>query len=199
MLDNFYVVEQTLRLAREDMPVGYYKQLPQLSSAPLAGYPRVFALAWEVLGYSWNQLDIEQVTSFVRAYQQVQPLTMGELWALPTMLRLGIAGQAGGRGGAYHRIERAPDSLLPTALPAAQPPPDDVLVANCFLALRMLLTQDWKEFLESVSLVEQTLRLDPADIYVRMDFETRNQYRRIVEEIARSAHQSEDAVAQKVD
>ena len=90
LLDNFYLVEQALRQIREHMPAGYYRQLPKLTESPLEGYPRVYALAREIIGYFESQLDLDRVTRSVQAYQSVTPLTMGELWALPTMLRLGI-------------------------------------------------------------------------------------------------------------
>ena len=56
---------------------------------------------------------------------------------------------------------------------------------------------DWKEFVETLSLVEQTLRSDPADVYSEMDFATRDRYRQSVESIARHSRLSEAEVAQK--
>ena len=89
MLDNYYVVEQTVHQIKEDLPKGFFNRLPKLDQTDLKGYPRVFALARELIGYSHGQLDLAQVATFVQDYQQVTPLTIGELWALPTMLRIG--------------------------------------------------------------------------------------------------------------
>src|SRR5512136_1679074 len=88
MLDNFYLVQQTLRQIREDMPPGFYRQLPKLAAGPLAGYPRVYAVAQELVVIQTAHLDLDRVKRFIQLYQDITPLTMGELWALPVMLRL---------------------------------------------------------------------------------------------------------------
>ena len=90
MLDNFYIVKQTFRQIEEDLPASFLNQLPKLDGTPLKGHPRIFALAWEWIGYSQSQIDLTQAAAFVQDYQQVTPLTIGELWALPIMLRIGI-------------------------------------------------------------------------------------------------------------
>ena len=90
MLDNFYVVKQTFRQIEEDLPASFLNQLPKLDGTSLQGHPRIFALAREWIGYSQSQIDLTQAAIFVQDYQQVTPLTIGELWALPIMLRIGI-------------------------------------------------------------------------------------------------------------
>ncbi len=74
---------------------------------------------------------------------------------------------------------------------------DDEIVANCIMSLRTLATQDWQDFFESVSRVEQVLRDDPADIYARMDQETRDRYRKVIEELARATGRNEQEVARE--
>jgi cyclic beta-1,2-glucan synthetase len=88
LLDNFHLVEQQVREVRTDLPLGYYRQLPKLSEGPLAGYPRVFGLAWAFVAHTDSRFDPETLTRFVRAYQTVQPLTIGELWAVAITLRI---------------------------------------------------------------------------------------------------------------
>src|SRR5271169_2725163 len=90
MLDNYYVVEQTLHQIEEDLPQSFFDQLPKLSETAIQGYPRIFALGWEWVRYNQCQLDLAQTATFVQDYQRISPLTIGELWALPTMLRVGI-------------------------------------------------------------------------------------------------------------
>ncbi|MGZ8392666.1 MAG: glucoamylase family protein, partial [Gemmatimonadales bacterium] len=75
---------------RESLPSGYYRELPELASGALAGYPRIYELAITLIGHSEGRIDLHNVTSFVRAFQQVSTLTIGELWAVPAMLRLGL-------------------------------------------------------------------------------------------------------------
>jgi len=90
LLDNFYIVEDVLREVRRDLPKGYYKKLPKLATSALAGYPRVYALALALISHTDSNLDEVHVTRFVQVFQTVAPLTIGELWAVPTMLRLGL-------------------------------------------------------------------------------------------------------------
>jgi cyclic beta-1,2-glucan synthetase len=90
LLDNFYIIEEVLREVRHDLPRGYYRELPKLADGPLAGYPRVYALALALIAHTDSILDEAHITRTVQAYQSVAPLTIGELWAVPTMLRLGL-------------------------------------------------------------------------------------------------------------
>ncbi|HLQ38786.1 MAG TPA: hypothetical protein VK348_13335, partial [Planctomycetota bacterium] len=88
LVDNFHVVEEQIREIRDDLPAGYYRQLPKLAAGPLAGYPRVFGLAWAFVAHTDSLLDPQTLCRFVRAYQRVQPLTIGELWAVAITLRI---------------------------------------------------------------------------------------------------------------
>jgi cyclic beta-1,2-glucan synthetase len=90
LLDNFYVIEDVLREVRHDLPHGYYQELPQLRDGPLTGYPRIYSLALVLIAHTDSILDETHITRSVEAYQSVTPLSIGELWAVPTMLRLGL-------------------------------------------------------------------------------------------------------------
>ena len=82
LIDNFYIVDDQLREIREDLPPGFYRKLPKLSSGHLKGYPRVFGVAWAFVAHTDSRFDPEVLRRFVAAYQRVQPLTIGELWAV---------------------------------------------------------------------------------------------------------------------
>jgi len=88
LLDNFHVVEDQLRDIREHLPAGYYRLLPKLADGPLRGYPRVYGLAWAIVAHTDSRFDPHWLIRFVHAYQCVQPLTIGELWAVPISLRI---------------------------------------------------------------------------------------------------------------
>ena len=90
LLDNFYVVRDHIADVRQNLPRGYYGELPDLSDGPLAGYPRVYDLAIALISHSEGRLDTENIGAFTAAFQEVAPLTIGELWALPAMFRLGL-------------------------------------------------------------------------------------------------------------
>ena len=88
LLDNYHLVEEQIREIRQDLPPGFYRMLPKLASGPFEGYPRVFGVAWAFIAHTDSRFDPEALRSFVRAYQGVQPLTIGELWAVTITLRI---------------------------------------------------------------------------------------------------------------
>ena len=88
LVDNYYLVERQIREIRAALPPGYYRQLPKLANGPFAGYPRVFGVAWAFVAHTDSHFDTEMLCRFVTAYQEVQPLTIGELWAVAITLRI---------------------------------------------------------------------------------------------------------------
>ncbi len=88
LVDNYYLVERQIREIRSALPRGYYRQLPKLIDGPFIGYPRVFGLAWAYVAHTDSHFDAEMLCRFLRAYQEVQPLTIGELWAVAITLRI---------------------------------------------------------------------------------------------------------------
>ena len=88
LLDNYHLVEEQIREIREDLPSSFYRLLPKLADGPLRGYPRVFGVAWAFVAHTDSRFEPEVLRRFVRAYQGVQPLTIGELWAVAITLRI---------------------------------------------------------------------------------------------------------------
>ncbi len=268
LLDNFYLIEEQIRMARRLLPEGYSRELPHLNGAlALAGRPRVYDIALEAVAHGDGRVDAESLGRFVASYQSVAPLKLGELWAIPIMLRLavienlrrvsvGIAAGWGERGLADTWADRmteaietdGKDLILVVADMVRSEPPmagafvaelarrlqgrgpalalplswieqrlaqsglsiagvvqaenqrqaaDQVSISNSIGSLRVLGAMDWRDFVESLSLVEQTLRDDPGGVYVRMDFATRDRYRHATEEIAKKSALTEHEVALK--
>ncbi len=265
LLDNFYLIEEQIRTARRHLPKGYSRELPRLLTGPSAGLPRVYDIALETISHGDGRADLESLSRFVAAYQSVTALKLGELWAVPIMLRLALienlrriaARIATGRIDrnladywADQMTERAakdPKGLIlviadmarsnpplvssfvaeltrrlkgqgpSLALPLTwieqrlaeenrtikqlvdsenqQQAADQVSISNSIGSLRFLGAMDWREFVETMSLVDQILREDPADIYGKMDFPTRDRYRHVVEKIAKFSPLSEGEVA----
>ena len=265
LLDNFHLVESEARAVRRDLPQRYYRTLPKLAAREHAGRARAHALALELIGHGDGRLDGERLTRFVLAFETVAPLTIGELWALPSMLKLALLdnlrilcdgvleGRAERRAAdaALARLEyrdrptagpRQLASLLASlprplpsafvaqlrqrmreydprvsplaaameqALAAAGTTPesavlaesqrqaiDEVSTANTVGSLRFCSTLDWSSFVERVSVVEEILRRDPAGVYPRMDFASRDRYRHALEELADTDRRSDAGQAQ---
>ena len=265
LLDNFYLIEEQIRMAKRHLSKGYSRGLPRLQNGPSAGLPRVYDIAIETISHGDGRVDMESLISFVTAYQTVTHLKLGELWAIPIMLRLalienlrrigtrimaGIADRAQADYWADQMTEISrsdPKSLVlviadmarsdqpmdssfvaefsrrlqgqgpALALPLTwieqrlseshltieqlvrsenqQQAADQVSVSNSIGSLRFLTSMNWPEFVETMSVVEQILREDPGDIYIKMDFTTRDNYRHAVEKIAKHSLLSESEVA----
>jgi cyclic beta-1,2-glucan glucanotransferase len=88
LVDNFHIVDEQIREIQDDLPIGYYRELPKLASGHLQGYPRVFGVAWAYVAHTDSRFDPEMLRRFVKAYQRVQPLDIGELWAVAITLRV---------------------------------------------------------------------------------------------------------------
>ncbi len=267
LLDNFYLIEEQIRTAKRHLPKGYSRELPRLLNGPSAGLPRVYDIALETISHGDGRVDPESLSSFVAAYQTVTALKLGELWAIPIMLRLALIENLRRVGAriAADRIDRNradywadqmteiaekdPKSLIlviadmarssppmvssfvaelarrlqgqgpALALPltwieqrlsesgltieqlvqseSQQQAADQVSISNSIGSLRFLGAMDWREFVETMSVVEQILREDPGGVYGKMDFATRDRYRHVVEKIAKGSRLSESEVARK--
>lgn len=88
LVDNYHIVDEQLREIHDDLPLTYYQELPKLTTGPLLGYPRVYGLAWAFVAHTDSRFDAAMLRRFVHAYQRVQPLTIGELWAVAITLRV---------------------------------------------------------------------------------------------------------------
>jgi len=268
LLDNFYLIEQQISLARRHLPRGYSRQLPRLAEGPAAGFPRIYDLALELISHMDGRVDNDNATQFIAAYQTVEPLMLGELWAFPIMLQLAllenirriairIARRREERDAAIAWAQRMQataekdpkklilllaefanadvpltaafveefharlhtqgasmafiqtwigQKLLEQGVTATQlseaagrtAATNQLSIANSIGSLRFIGSMDWKQYVESLSVVEQTLREDPAGMHARQDFATRDRYRHVIEDVARSSPQSELAVARHV-
>src|SRR5690606_15932166 len=90
LLDNFYLIEEQIVIAKKHLPKGYSEGLPYLATGSSAGLPRVYDIVLEIISHSDGRVDVKSLSSFIAAYQSVKVLALGELWAIPIMLRLGV-------------------------------------------------------------------------------------------------------------
>jgi cellobiose phosphorylase len=89
-IDNYHLIEEQIRTARRHLPRAYNRELPRLANAPVPGTPRVYHIALELISHAHGRVDIDGLRAFVASYQEIQPLRLGELWAIPIMLRLAL-------------------------------------------------------------------------------------------------------------
>jgi len=243
LLDNFHIISAAARDIHHDLPPSFFRRLPRIAADDFAGLPRIYALALELIGSSAGRLDAQRLQRFISAFQSITPLTIGELWAWPSVLKLALLDHLRTRGDvlAATRTHRLAADRLAASVEAEPVGPDEwpthvhhafvtrllqrsralgaiasglhrqlevalagrgqtledairaegqhqaaeqAGMANLIGSLRLISTFDWSEFFESVSLVEQVLHRDPAGVYGKMDFRSRDRYRHAVEELA---------------
>jgi len=261
LLDNYYLIEEEIVIGKRYLPKGYSKGLPKLKN----GFPRVYSIAIEIISHSDGHIDIQSLSHFIASYQKASNLTLGELWAIPIMLRLALLENLSriatriavdrkdsALANKWARLivetaENTPqDLVLIIADMARSTPPmvsafvaefvrklqwkgpeltlplnwveqhlsgtgdtitsmvavenqkqaaNQVSVSNSINSLRFLAKMDWREFVETMSVVEQTLRHDIDGVYANMDFYTRDDYRHKVESIAKNSGLNENDIA----
>lgn len=198
LLDNRHIIEQTIEDIRKDLPPAYLRQLPVIAAdGDPAPAVRVRELARSLAHEGSKPLDVAWLEHMVDLYQSRTVLTIGELWALPALLRvvilnnlLGDAEECLGRMASQRAKEGSADSL------AEEMQADDV--AGDIVSLRHLETHDWRESFERLCRVDRMLRQDPAGAYARLEFESRDRYRGAVEQLARGSPYDEMEVAGRV-
>ncbi|WP_346886069.1 GH36-type glycosyl hydrolase domain-containing protein [Clostridium sp. UBA4395] len=119
ILDNIYVIEKEYKFIKKHLSKKYLKSLPILKSGALKGYPRIYAVSREVLGIYRDKLTRDNINKFLKRYQETTILTMGELWALPIMLKIAyleIIGKSSvlivDKANDRHRGERLADRII---------------------------------------------------------------------------------------
>ncbi|HEJ9094514.1 TPA: glucoamylase family protein [Serratia odorifera] len=266
LLDNYYLIEEQIRVVRHHLPKNFGRGLPQLAAPHYC--PRIYDVATEAIAHGDGRWDAETLTRYIAAYQKEANLTLGELWALPGMLRLALienlrrvavevaqAQQERNLADSWvnkmqEAAENDPANLIVVIADMARSNPprtsafvaelvrrlqghgtmlalpltwveqrlaevsltsDELIhrfnqqlavsqlsVSNSISGLRQLSEMDWAEFVETMSQVDQTLRQDPAGVYPIMHFDTRDQYRHVIEMLARHCAHTEVEVARHV-
>ncbi len=269
IVDNYFIILDQIREIREDLPKEFYFQLPKLADGKADSTPRIYSLAEALVTHTDSNLGGEPLNNLIDPYQERgTPLTIGEIWALPIMLRLVLIENlqrvcvlseeireeqksardfarqilSSDREGIYEQISRLQklfasrkhlssawivqivrrlrnqdEKIVPFlnvieteikdngytieelfTLDQNQAAALVVTTGNIINSFRWLKAFDWSEFFERTSYVETILRGDPAKIYPRMDFETRNRYRQKIEKLARRGGKSEIEIAKRV-
>ena len=266
LLDNYYLIEEQIDHIRLNFPPEYSQKLPRLGTGHRKGFPRVYDLALELVSHTDGRVDVENISNFLRVYQSVRPLKLGELWAMPLMIGLALVENL--RRVSYriawrrqHRswalewsqrfiqiIQKEPRSLITVLADFVRSNPpmsapflaeltadlqgrhpslglvinwveqelaehgqtleliqqaeshdqaaDHASIGNSITSLRKLSTIDWKDFVESLSVVEAILCRDPLNIHTQMDFRSRDICRHQVEELSKFSDMEEEAVAE---
>ncbi len=164
LLDNYHLVEEQVRQIGDDLPPGYYRQLPKLSDGPFKGYPRVLGLAWAYVAHTDSLISGPVLASYVRAYQEVQPLMIGELWAVAITLRIVLVENMRRLAAQItegHRLRMAGDDLVDRILGTSERPGEPL-----HLALAALEGSELPEIMAG-QIAKRLRGFDPAETPLR--------------------------------
>lgn len=183
LLDNDYQIQRAILQIGEGLPKAFYAKLPGLAEDGLRR-PRAHQVAQSLLLASHLQVSLSSAVEFVVRYQNKMPLSIAETWAIPTMLRI-VCLEMIVTGFTQLFPQVAPPFALTDSPDVATGGFDNTeCVARGIANLAVIATIQWNDFFDRTSQVEAVLKRDPAGIYPRMDFATRDQYRHAVERLA---------------
>jgi len=187
LLDNEYVIREALQQVRSDLPRRFYRQLPLAEHPNQGAMTRVESLVRATVDATELPLDMAWLEHFTAVYQNDHVLMIGELWALPALLRIVILEKL---CECAERMLAAPKDASGENLEHCD------MLAGCILTLSAINHFQWPECVERLSHVNQILARDPVQAYASMDFETRNNYRNSIEKIAKDCKCPEWQVAE---
>jgi cyclic beta-1,2-glucan synthetase len=192
LLDNRHLVQESLAQVSEHLPRGYRRRLPRIRLTAGTLRTRIQEVAESLVREGLRPVEIGWIEEALVEYQNSAGLSIGELWALPSYLRLAVLSTlAEAASRCLLQGNRSIDSDS-----TEEGRSEDV--AEAILSLRQLADHDWRKSFARISRVERILAGDPADAYRAMDFASRNRYRGAVEELAQRSQLSEEAVTERI-
>ncbi|MFR2533778.1 MAG: GH36-type glycosyl hydrolase domain-containing protein [Clostridia bacterium] len=268
LLDNFYIIEETVKTICKDLPLKKYTKFLGISNGVRKGFARIYVLATEIVAYTDNKIDSKQVKDYIQAYQRKKTLSMEEIWNIGLFMQIAIIQNIKQicekiyfSQMQKYRVENILERLVEnkeelkyknlgeykakvkgygemkypfieymsyrlkkygkTAYSFTQILEEQVnkmgssieeivkkehfdialkkvSMANCITSMKELLRVDFLDIFEKINGVEDILKQDPANVYINMDYKTKEAYRSVIKEISAKAKISEIYIAQKV-
>ena len=269
ILDNFYIVEEAIKTIFKEMPLNKYKKFPGIANGPYTGVARIYFLANEIVAYTDNKINTENLKECLQAYQTNKTLAMEELWNIQIFLQISIIEKIreicekiyssqlqkfkveniverlvekkenknlifkyppnrntkqishkemknpfieymsyklkkyGKQGGPYLNIlEEQVNKMGFTVSEIIKKEHFDIAVSkvtvgNCITSIKEILRLNFLELFERINGVEEILKSDPAGIYDKMDFKTKEYYRNKIKDTSKKTKISEIYIAKK--
>ncbi len=267
LLDNFYIIEETVKTILQELPLKKYKQFLGISNGVDRGFARIYVLAHEIVNYSDSHIDSHQISSLLTSYQKKKTLSMDEIWNLGIFIQIALVqnirnicekiyfsqmqkyrvenilerlvekkkelkyknlseykAKVKGYGEMKYpfieylsyRLKKQGRAAAPFIMALEEQVNKmgssieevikkehfdialkKVSMANCITSMKELLRMDFKSIFEQTNGVEEILKQDPANIYFKMDYKTKEQYRSIIQEIAKKTKIAEIYIAKK--
>ncbi len=267
LLDNFYIIEETVKTILQELPLKKYKQFLGISNGVDAGFARIYVLAYDIVNYSDNRIDFHQVSNLLASYQKKKTLSMDEIWNIGIFMQIALVQNIRNicekiyfSQMQKYRVENILERLVEkkeelkyknlseykakvkgygemkypfieylsyrlkmqgrVATPFMMALEEQVnkmgtsieevikkehfdialkkvSIANCITSMKELLRMDFKSIFEQTNGVEEILKQDPAQVYSKMDYRTKEQYRNTIQEISKKTKIAEIYIAKK--
>ena len=267
ILDNFYIIEETVKSIRQELTLKKYKNFVGLKNGTYEGFARVYVLATEIVNYTDNKIETENLEKYLTAYQTKKTLNMDEIWNIGLFLQIAIIENIRqiceriyiSQMEKYkveiiveNLIENRPTSrfktfrlnrnlkkfsdmkypfieymsyklkrygkktekyleVLEEIVEKTGSSVSDIIkkehfdiankrvsIGNCIISIKKIQRINFLEIFEKINGVEEILKLDPANVYDKMDYKTKDYYRQTIKEIAQKSKISEIYIAKKL-
>ena len=265
ILDNFYIIEETVKQIQEDLTVSKYVNFLGIANGPYQGFARIYVLASEIVAYTENKIEQENLEDYLKSYQTKKTLSMDEIWNIGVFLQIAIIENIalkiyssqiqkyrveqiaerlieikekneikyknnvkdiekemfqdmkypfieymsytlkryGKKGYRYLKVlEEVVEKLGTTVSDVIKKEHFDiatqkVLMGNSITSIKKIQRINFLEIFEKINGVEELLKQDPADVYINMDFRTKEYYRNKIKELSKKTKISEIYIARK--
>ena len=270
LLDNLYIIEQTVKQIEKELTLKKYTNFVGIANGQYKGFARVYVLAGEIVAYTDNKIEREQIERCLEEYQTKKTLSMEEIWNIGIFLQLAIIENIreiaekiynvqmqkyraeniverlvenkeksdlkfknstinkaaknsfseikypfveymsyilkryGKKGYCYLKaLEETVEMAGTTVSDVIKKEHFDIAlrkvsIGNSITSIKKIQRINFLEIFEKINGVESILRLDPANVYDKMDSNTKDYYRNTIKEISKKTKISEIYIARKM-
>ena len=267
LLDNFYIIEETVKQIQKELPLNKYMNFVGISNGEYKGFARIYVLASEIVAYTDNKIDRENLEDYLISYQRKKTLSMDEIWNIGVFLQIAIIENItdicaqiyssqiqkyraeniaerlvenkdksqtkfkntkiekeffqdmrypfieymsyilkryGKKANAYLNVlEEVVEKLGTTVSDVIKKEhfeiaTQKVLMGNSITSIKEIQRINFLDIFEKINGVEEILKKDPANVYEKMDYKTKEYYRGKIKEISKKTKISEIYIARKM-
>lgn len=268
LLDNFYIIEETVKQLEKEMPLKKYVNFLGISNGNHEGFARIYILASEIIAYTEGKIEKGDLERYIESYQTKRTLNMDEIWNIGLFLQIAIINNIsevcekiyssqiqknkveniaerlienknksdikfknvninhqkvfqdmrypfieymaymlkryGKKGYSYLKVlEETVEMAGSTVSEVIKKEHFDiavkkVLMGNYITSIKKIQRIDFLEIFQKLNGVEEILKKDPANVYIKMEHKTKTYYRNKIKEISSKTKISEIYIAKKI-
>ena len=90
LLDNFYIIEETVKQIQKELTLKKYTNFLGIANGRYKGFARIYVVAAEIIAYTDNRIEKENLEEYLMSYQTKKTLSMEEIWNIGIFLQIAI-------------------------------------------------------------------------------------------------------------